>query len=44
MRVFKDIGMVEQLGPGVPRILKATTKNASIFLYKVVKLVVKLIF
>lgn len=27
MRVYKDLGMVEQLGSGVPRILRAYNKN-----------------
>ena len=31
MRVFKDLGMVEYLGSGMPRILKAYSKEAYIF-------------
>jgi len=31
MRVFKDLGMVEQLGSGLPRILKVYQKDSFIF-------------
>ena len=31
MRVFKDLGMVEQLGSGMPRILKAYPREAFVF-------------
>ncbi len=31
MRVFKDLGMVEYLGSGMPRILKAYPRESSIF-------------
>ena len=31
MRVFKDLGMVEYLGSGMPRILKAYSEEAYIF-------------
>ena len=31
MRIFRDLDMVEQLGSGVPRILRAYSKNSFIF-------------
>jgi len=31
MRIFKDLGMVEYLGSGIPRILKAYSRDAYIF-------------
>lgn len=31
MRIFKDLDMVEQLGSGVPRILKVYSKECFVF-------------
>ena len=32
MRVYKDLGMVEQLGSGIPRILRAYSKESFVFM------------
>ena len=39
MRVFKDLEMVEQLGSGVPRILRAYSKESFIFMQNFTRMV-----
>jgi len=39
MRVYKDLGMVEQLGSGIPRILRAYSKENFIFMPNFIRMV-----
>ena len=39
MRIYKDLGMVEQLGSGIPRILKAYPRNSFIFMPNFIRMV-----
>jgi len=39
MRIYKDLGMVEQLGSGIPRILRAYSKNSFIFMPNFIRMV-----
>jgi len=39
MRVYKDLGMVEQLGSGIPRILRAYSKESFVFMPNFIRMV-----
>jgi len=39
MRIYKDLGMVEQLGSGIPRILRAYSKDSFIFMPNFIRMV-----
>ena len=39
MRIFKDLEMVEQLGSGIPRILRAYNKDSFIFMPNFIRMV-----
>jgi len=39
MRIYKDLGMVEQLGSGIPRILRAYSKDSFVFMPNFIRMV-----
>jgi len=39
MRIYKNVGMVEQLGSGIPRILSASSKDSLIFMSNFIRMV-----
>jgi len=39
MRIYKDLGMVEQLGSGIPRILRSYSKESFIFMSNFIRMV-----
>ena len=41
MRIFKDLDMVEQLGSGVPRILRIYSKDAFVFMQNFTRMILK---
>ena len=39
MRIYKDLGMVEQRGSGIPRILRAYSKDSFVFMPNFIRMV-----